>query len=91
MPDVTALHINIESLTWAIQVTRDRQCRIAAQLGIIMPSHHRCIPSNQVRFSVLVGASCSDKVRHETGHAIAACDVRHHDDASLSSSTNPSM
>jgi hypothetical protein len=91
MPDVTALYVNIECLTWAVQVPRDRQCRITAQLGIIVPSHHRCIPSYKVWFGVLVGTSCSDKVRHETGHAIAAGDVRHHDDASLNSSTNLSM
>jgi len=88
---MTAGNLDTECSSRLIQVARDRQCRIASKLRVIVPRHERRITRDQMRLSVLVRPARTGEVGHQSRHAIAADNVRHHDAAPLSSSTNASI
>ena len=79
VPDVSALHVDLESGVRAVQMTGDRKCGVTAQLGVVVPREHGRIARDEVRFGVLIRAARAGEVDHKTGHTIAAHNVRDHD------------
>ena len=59
VPHVAAGNLRAECLLRAVQVTCDRQGRVAAKLRVRMPRHDRVIPRDDVRLRVLVVPSCA--------------------------------